>query len=97
VIAPVSGRVSTGKTTFYTRAELLRMLFVDLVSASEKARKGMSPQYRYKPKFSPELPSTSLNLIPTSGEKIKVRRTITSKGLKSALAPCEVHRRHRWR
>lgn len=39
VIALVSGRVSSGKTTFYTRAELLRMLFVDLVSASEKARK----------------------------------------------------------
>jgi hypothetical protein len=53
---------------------------------SEKARKGRSPQYRYRPKFSVLSPVTSLNLIPITSEKTSVRRMIWSKGLRSAHA-----------
>jgi hypothetical protein len=84
VIDLVSGKTSNGRITFCTRFALLRMLFMDLLSASWKARKGMSPQYRYRPKFNALSPVTSLNLIPTISEKTSVRSTIMSKGLNSA-------------
>ena len=54
------------------------------VSAWEKARKGIRPQYRKRPKFSVLSPVTSLNLIPITYEKTKVSKMTISKGPKNA-------------
>ena len=73
-MALVKGSISSGKTTFCTRPALPLMLLSPCSSASEKARKGSRPQYRKRPKLSVGSPSTTLNLIPTTSEKMSVRK-----------------------
>ena len=78
--ALVKGSNSSGKTTFCTNPALLLMLLSPLFSASEKAMKGSRPQYRNRPKLSVGSPSTSLNLRPTTSEKINVRKKTQIRG-----------------
>jgi hypothetical protein len=63
---------------------LRRITFTPWVSAWEKARKGSRPQYKKRPKFSALSPVTSLNLIPSTSEKIAVNKTTIINGPKNA-------------
>jgi hypothetical protein len=79
-MAFVKGRISVGNTTFWTRPELLLMLFRPLFSASEKVRKGSSPQYRKRPKLSVGSPSTDRSFIPNTWEKMSARKKTQTRG-----------------
>ena len=73
-MALVKGSISSGNTTFCTSPELLLMLLMPLLRASEKVRKGSSPQYRKRPKLSVGSPSTARSFIPITFEKMSARK-----------------------